>query len=559
MDTATVDERITATALRQDRLYQGRLGGTKGIIGRALGKNPGTPTLVARVARSRGIDVGDDGRMRCPLSYSNGGEFTDLNMSNCGPKLTGAALDAIRSIGSPAEAVGVMRSARARTGANAAVSHRITAAVAQKPSRVRETTDLIRADFRQNFARRIAAVRSQRPKDFYVKPGRTQAVSESALESDRYVRSIGLNIAAEAVRRSEKVARGHEAQRAKLNERIDAADAKLTEWFQAKAEIFNTSFKNARFEHVLAGMEDNVVMRKVSYEAEDNDGNLVAINVWIPHEQGRSGSSNSRIEITTYPKNAAGVPTSIPDDLWEKKDEILKAFERNYNKTLDYKRQKYNEMKDLPLARHEFAEAVFEVLDEADVKRGNLTDDDIDRNWTVPNEQFRESLKEIAPFIPKPWLDAILDKDVRFTTTKDRRSYQSDNDDGSHTVVMSEHLFANPDEFRSVLLHELSHTIQSYNNLDEAEFVFWSRVADPANVKPLGKGYDDDEIGDPDDFDDRYIGKVYIRSGEDERPFWPREMLPMVMQRLYGRGGSRFGGDNDSLYWLLGLMAEMGR
>jgi len=55
----------------------------KGILGESLGENKKYLNLLLRVARSRGIPFDEEGRLRCPEDTPGGGQFTDLQMSNC--------------------------------------------------------------------------------------------------------------------------------------------------------------------------------------------------------------------------------------------------------------------------------------------------------------------------------------------------------------------------------------------------------------------------------------------------------------------------------------------
>lgn len=55
----------------------------KGFLGPSLKENPTLPSIGIRAARSAGVDVDDDGRMRCPDNTPGAGTFTDLQQSNC--------------------------------------------------------------------------------------------------------------------------------------------------------------------------------------------------------------------------------------------------------------------------------------------------------------------------------------------------------------------------------------------------------------------------------------------------------------------------------------------
>ena len=55
----------------------------KGFLGPSLKENIGLPSVGISAARNAGVDVDDDGRMRCPDGSPGAGTFTDLQQSNC--------------------------------------------------------------------------------------------------------------------------------------------------------------------------------------------------------------------------------------------------------------------------------------------------------------------------------------------------------------------------------------------------------------------------------------------------------------------------------------------
>lgn len=55
----------------------------KGVLGMTLGDDSRLPNLLLRIARSRNIPFDDEGRLRCPEDTPGGGQFTDLQLSNC--------------------------------------------------------------------------------------------------------------------------------------------------------------------------------------------------------------------------------------------------------------------------------------------------------------------------------------------------------------------------------------------------------------------------------------------------------------------------------------------
>ncbi len=67
----------------------------KGILGESLGENKKYLNLLLRVARSRGIPFDEEGRLRCPEDTPGGGQFTDLQMSNCMIPSGGAVAESI--------------------------------------------------------------------------------------------------------------------------------------------------------------------------------------------------------------------------------------------------------------------------------------------------------------------------------------------------------------------------------------------------------------------------------------------------------------------------------
>lgn len=56
---------------------------TKGFLGPSLRENNGLPSVGVSAARRAGVNIGDDGKMRCPPGTPNANQFTDINMSNC--------------------------------------------------------------------------------------------------------------------------------------------------------------------------------------------------------------------------------------------------------------------------------------------------------------------------------------------------------------------------------------------------------------------------------------------------------------------------------------------
>lgn len=74
---------------------------SKSILGRTINGMPGASSLLAMVARGRGIPVDDQGKLRCPAGTAAANQFTDLQMSNCmvpsAATLAGDAADAVRS------------------------------------------------------------------------------------------------------------------------------------------------------------------------------------------------------------------------------------------------------------------------------------------------------------------------------------------------------------------------------------------------------------------------------------------------------------------------------
>lgn len=55
----------------------------KGVLGMTLGDDSRLPNLLLRIARARNIPFDDEGRLRCPEDTPGGGQFTDLQLSNC--------------------------------------------------------------------------------------------------------------------------------------------------------------------------------------------------------------------------------------------------------------------------------------------------------------------------------------------------------------------------------------------------------------------------------------------------------------------------------------------
>lgn len=55
----------------------------KGFLGPSLKENVGLPSVGISAARNAGVDVDEDGRMRCPDGSPGAGTFTDLQQSNC--------------------------------------------------------------------------------------------------------------------------------------------------------------------------------------------------------------------------------------------------------------------------------------------------------------------------------------------------------------------------------------------------------------------------------------------------------------------------------------------
>jgi hypothetical protein len=68
---------------RQRSVNEIGLMAAKSVLGPTLRSMPNALSLIARVARSRGIIVDDDGRLRCPAGTPAANQFTDLQMSNC--------------------------------------------------------------------------------------------------------------------------------------------------------------------------------------------------------------------------------------------------------------------------------------------------------------------------------------------------------------------------------------------------------------------------------------------------------------------------------------------
>jgi hypothetical protein len=56
---------------------------TKGFLGPSLRENDGLPSVGVSAARRAGVNIGEDGKMRCPPGTPNANQFTDINMSNC--------------------------------------------------------------------------------------------------------------------------------------------------------------------------------------------------------------------------------------------------------------------------------------------------------------------------------------------------------------------------------------------------------------------------------------------------------------------------------------------
>ena len=56
---------------------------TKGFLGPSLRENNGLPSVGVSAARRAGVNIGEDGKMRCPPGTPNANQFTDINMSNC--------------------------------------------------------------------------------------------------------------------------------------------------------------------------------------------------------------------------------------------------------------------------------------------------------------------------------------------------------------------------------------------------------------------------------------------------------------------------------------------
>ena len=76
---------------------------SKSILGRTINGMPGASSLLAMVARGRGIPVDDQGKLRCPAGTAAANQFTDLQLSNCmvpsAATLAGDAVDLVRSAG----------------------------------------------------------------------------------------------------------------------------------------------------------------------------------------------------------------------------------------------------------------------------------------------------------------------------------------------------------------------------------------------------------------------------------------------------------------------------
>ena len=64
-------------------VVNGQTFNAKSVLGMTLGDDLKLPNLLLRIARSRNIPFDDQGRLRCPEETPGGGQFTDLQLSNC--------------------------------------------------------------------------------------------------------------------------------------------------------------------------------------------------------------------------------------------------------------------------------------------------------------------------------------------------------------------------------------------------------------------------------------------------------------------------------------------
>lgn len=126
-------------------VVNGQTFNAKGVLGMTLGDDSKLPNLLLRIARSRNIPFDDQGRLRCPEETPGGGQFTDLQLSNC-------MIPSARTVAGGA-ARGVARIAKQSARGAIAVGKRI-------PS---DSGDLIIGDeeqsLRKNLLRESAALR----------------------------------------------------------------------------------------------------------------------------------------------------------------------------------------------------------------------------------------------------------------------------------------------------------------------------------------------------------------------------------------------------------------
>lgn len=563
-----VNRRVEARALVLDAIHQARLRDDKGILGRALRVDSRFPSLVTRVARSRGIDVGDDGRMRCPVSFANGGEFTDLNMTNCGPRLSSMAAGVASIADAPADAVRKLRSRSSRLSKTEQMSARVRSVVLERePSRIRETVDYLDFDAKKSFATQLRELRSRRPRSLFRDDATGLDITEGDIQSDRYLRTVGLAIANQAARLAQERSQANLEQRQALQARVDAIDTKMTEFWTSRAnDLFAVDgWDDVRYRGAFWGLGDRgerggAATRKFNYDVELADGSLISIDVIVPHIA--SDDVNERIEFRRYRPQQASELIDPPEELRDQLDKIIAFHKRNNDKARQERTKLYRRMDAVAGPREEFADAVMETLVTAGVKRGELTRERIEQNWAVVDDRLVEAMQDIGPQLPQKWWDRILDSDVSVRFGNDdrstARSMLNERGEWRHEIVMSSRLAQNPEQLRSVLLHELTHAIQNDPQHTEAEWAFFRRVSGDTAPTQLGEPYQDNEVGVADDFDDAYMGKVYTGlPSPTPRPAAASEITPMLVQKLYGRAGHQFGGDNDSLYWLIGMMAEV--
>ena len=188
-------------------------------------------------------------------------------------------------------------------------------------------------------------------------------------------------------------------------------------------------------------------------------------------------------------------------------------------------------------------------------------------------EEVARSIEEVLAFMPSDWAESLKSMGINIAFAKRGKSYRAQAeqmDDGSYVLsfphywTANEHDMMNREDFRSWLLHEMVHAVQSQNaELSEAEFIhFLTRAEGDLKGRLLrditgSTNYLDDEFAVADDLDDAYMFKIYQYSHHSNNDMSVSEVSAMLMQVLDGRHGS-FAGDLDAVAWMLGMIIAQG-